>query len=193
MDVVTYGKDGTLGFCTLNRPEKLNALSHEVVERLQQVLAEAAADDEVKVFLLTGAGRSFSAGYDLAEEAGERIEGARAGMRILAADVSVTMALFSFPKPTIAVVRGWCLAGGCELAMACDIVIAADDAKFGEPRNPLRVRPCDPPHAIRDRPEEDERAVVHGGHDRCGRGQATWARQPGHARGRARPSRPSHR
>jgi enoyl-CoA hydratase len=133
VDVVTYRKDGALGFCTLNRPEKLNALSHEVVEGLEHVLEEAAADDDVKVVLLSGAGRSFSAGYDLAEEAGERLEGAARWHEVLSADVALTMALFSFPKPTIAVVRGWCLAGGCELAMACDIVVAAEDAKFGEP------------------------------------------------------------
>jgi len=83
--------------------------------------------------VLTGAGRAFSAGYDLSEEAESRIEGAEQWRRVLEDDVQMTLELWSLPKPTIAAVRGWCLAGGCELAMACDLVIAADDARFGEP------------------------------------------------------------
>lgn len=133
MELVTFERQGAVGLLTLNRPRQLNALSHELVNTLQAVLKEAAGDDSVKVVILTGAGRSFSAGYDLTEEAGDGFEGALAWHEALSRDVEVTMALADFPKPTIAKVRGWCLAGGCELAMACDIVVASEDARFGEP------------------------------------------------------------
>ena len=85
------------------------------------------------MIVLTVAGRAFSAGYDLAEEAASRIEGADRWRDVLAADVEITMEIWSAPKPTIAAVRGWCLAGGCEVAMAGDLIVAADDARFGEP------------------------------------------------------------
>jgi enoyl-CoA hydratase len=132
-EVVLYERRGPGAWITLNRPEKLNALSGEVVRRLLELLREAEADDEVKVVVLTGAGRAFSAGYDIAEEVEQRIEGAERWREVLQTDVDTTMELFAFPKPTIAAVHGWCLAGACELAMACDLVVATDEARFGEP------------------------------------------------------------
>jgi enoyl-CoA hydratase/carnithine racemase len=132
-DVVLYERRGPAAWVTLNRPNKLNAISGEVVRRLRESWRQATADDEVKVVVLTGAGRAFSAGYDIAEEVEQEIEGAERWHEVLAEDVDLTMELWSLPKPTIAAVRGWCLAGACELAMACDLVVAADDAQFGEP------------------------------------------------------------
>jgi enoyl-CoA hydratase len=133
VSVVVYNREGPLGFITINRPEKLNAMNDAVVDAMGARLREAAADDEVKVLLIAGAGSSFSSGFDLVAEANDRITGAARWHQTLARDVEMTMALWSFPKPTVAVVRGWCLAGACELAMACDMIIAADDARFGEP------------------------------------------------------------
>lgn len=133
MDVVTYEREGPVGVLTINRPEKLNALNDAVVDAIRGRLVEAGGDDDVKVLLVKGAGSSFSSGFDLAAEAADRITGAARWHTTLERDVSMTMELWAFPKPTIAVVRGWCLAGGCELAMACDIVVAAEDARFGEP------------------------------------------------------------
>src|ERR1700739_3761401 len=118
---------------TLNRPDKLNALSYALVDGLRDAVRRAAADDEVKVVVLRGAGRAFSAGYDLSEEVEDAIESADAWHLVLSKDVSVTLELLRLPKPTIAAVHGWCLAGGCDLAMACDLIIATEDAKFGEP------------------------------------------------------------
>jgi enoyl-CoA hydratase len=132
-DVVLYERRGPAAWVTLNRPNKLNAISGEVVRRLRESWRQAAEDDEVKVVVLTGAGRAFSAGYDIAEEVEQEIEGAERWHDVLAEDVDLTMELWALPKPTIAAVRGWCLAGACELAMACDLVVAADDAQFGEP------------------------------------------------------------
>ena len=135
-DVVKFerrGPGGQAAWITLNRPEKLNALSGEVVRSLRERLREVAEDDAVKVVVLTGAGRAFSAGYDLSEEVEDRIEGADRWRTALAHDVDLAMELWSLPRPTIAAVRGWCLAGACELAMACDMIIATEDARFGEP------------------------------------------------------------
>jgi enoyl-CoA hydratase len=131
--VVLYERRGPAAWITLNRPDKLNALSVELVAQLREAIRQAAADDDVKVAVVTGAGRAFSAGFDLSEEAAARIEGAEQWRRVLEEDVELTLELWSLPKPTIAAVRGWCLAGGCDLAMACDLIVAADDARFGEP------------------------------------------------------------
>jgi enoyl-CoA hydratase len=131
--VVLYERRGPAAWITLNRPDKLNALSFELVREFREAIRRAAEDDEAKVVVVTGAGRAFSAGFDMTEEAEARIEGAEQWRRVLEDDVALTLELWSLPKPTIAAVRGWCLAGACELAMACDLVVAAEDARFGEP------------------------------------------------------------
>jgi enoyl-CoA hydratase len=130
-DVVLYERHGPAAWVTLNRPEKLNALTRAIVAGLHAAMDRALADDEVKVVVLTGAGRAFSAGFDIQQDAG--VEGADAWRELLEADVAVTMRLRELPKPTIAAVRGWCLGGACDLALACDLVVAAEDARFGEP------------------------------------------------------------
>jgi enoyl-CoA hydratase len=131
--VIEYEAGASVARITLNRPDKLNALSYALVDALHEALRRAAADDQVKVVVLRGAGRAFSAGYDLSEEVADAIETADAWHHLLSKDVSVTLELLRLPKPTIAAVHGWCLAGGCDLAMACDLIIATKDAKFGEP------------------------------------------------------------
>jgi len=132
-DAVLYETRGPAAWLILNRPEKLNALNAAIVAGLAGGLRRAADDDDVKIVILTGAGRAFSAGFDMSEEVASEIEGAEPWHRLLAKDVGLTMELWSFPKPTVAAVRGWCLAGACELAMACDMIVAAEDARFGEP------------------------------------------------------------
>ncbi len=132
-DVVLYETEGPIATITLNRPAKLNAMNAEVIEQLSRRIAEAGADDTVKVVLVAGSGRAFCAGFDIAEEVEEGIGTALEWQPVLERDSAMTMALWSCPKPTIAVVQGYCLAGGCEVAMACDLVVAADDARFGEP------------------------------------------------------------
>ena len=132
-DVVLYERRGPSAWITLNRPDKLNAISHELRDALSGALERADADDDVRVVVLTGAGRAFSAGYDLSQEAGGSLSSAEAWRRELAADVGVTMQIWRLTKPTIALVRGWCLAGGMETAMACDLLVCTPDARFGEP------------------------------------------------------------
>jgi enoyl-CoA hydratase/carnithine racemase len=130
-DAVLYELRGPAAWLTLNRPDKLNALSEAIVAGLHEGMARAEADDSVKLLVLTGAGRAFSAGFDIDQDFG--VDGADGWWDVLEKDVAVTMRLRTFPKPTIAAVSGWCLGGACDLAMACDMVVAADDARFGEP------------------------------------------------------------
>ncbi len=132
-DAVLYEVRGPAAWITLNRPEKLNAINKDVLDGLHAAIDRASADDEVKVVVLTGAGRAFSAGYDLSAEAAHSEIPAHEWHEVLAADVDATMRVWALEKPTIAAVRGYCLAGGCELAMACDMIIAGEGASFGEP------------------------------------------------------------
>lgn len=131
--LVRYEVSGPVAHVTLNRPEKLNALSYALVDELRDAVQRASGDDAVKVLVMKGAGRAFSAGYDLSEEVADQIEDSHTWHQVLSKDVDVTLELLRIPKPTIAAVHGWCLAGGCDLAMACDLIIATDDARFGEP------------------------------------------------------------
>lgn len=133
MDLVRQEQRGAVRWLTLNRPDKLNALNRAMVRRLGEELAAAEEDDSTKVIVLTGAGRAFCAGFDLSEEAADGIQGVAAWRAVLATDIDLTMRLWSLTKPTIAAVHGWCLAGGCDLALACDMVLATSDARFGEP------------------------------------------------------------
>lgn len=132
-DVVLYETHGPIARITLNRPEKLNAISTEVVLELDRRIAEAGADDDIKVVLIAANGRAFSAGFDITDEIEGATETPSEWRPVLERDVAMTMSIWSCPKPTIAVVQGYCLAGACEIAMACDMIVAADDAQFGEP------------------------------------------------------------
>ncbi len=118
---------------TLNRPSKLNALSGELVAALDAAIVAAAADPEVRVVVIEGAGRAFSSGYDLSEEAEGGIGGPVEWRNALAVDVAATLRILDCPKPVIAQIHGYALAGGLELAMACDLVLAAEGTRLGEP------------------------------------------------------------
>lgn len=118
---------------TINRPGKLNALSSDVVATLRATIQELDENDDVRVIVITGAGENFSVGYDIAEEVAAGIERPEDWHAQLSKNVALSMAVWASGKPTIAAVDGWCLAGACELAMACDLIVATDRAQFGEP------------------------------------------------------------
>jgi len=125
-------KDG-IGWITLNRPKKINALSAELVAAAREQLAAFEHDDSVRVIVLCGAKGNFSVGYDIAQEVEVGLSRPEDWHAALTNNVGLSMAVWSSLKPTIAAVDGWCLAGACELAMACDMIVASDQAKFGEP------------------------------------------------------------
>lgn len=118
---------------TLNRPGRRNAIDRQMLDALARALDAAEADPAVRVVVLAGEGGSFSSGFDLKEQAELRPAGEEQWREILEHAFSTLMRCWRLSKPTIAAVRGACLAGGCELALACDITIAGDDAVFGEP------------------------------------------------------------
>jgi enoyl-CoA hydratase len=132
-ETVLLERRGPAAWLIMNRPDKLNAINGDMVRELRARLTEVENDEAVKVVVLAGAGRAFSAGYDISEEVGDKIAGADQWRSVLEADVELAMQLWALPRPTIAAVRGWCLAGACELAMACDMIVATSDARFGEP------------------------------------------------------------
>ena len=118
---------------TLNRPERLNALNKAALEEINLAMDQAEADVDVRVIVVSGSGRAFSSGFDLKAQMEQQPEGAKVWREILDLDFDTTMRFWNSPKPTIAAVHGACLAGAFELAMACDITIACEDAVFGEP------------------------------------------------------------
>ncbi len=123
---------------TINRPEKRNALNIKTREEGAQVLEELGVDDSIGVIVITGAGdKAFIAGADIAEFAGRTALTQRAVML----GRSLFTAFDSCPKPVIAMVNGYCLGGGCELAMACDLRIASVSASFGQPEINLGIIP----------------------------------------------------
>ena len=118
---------------TLARPERLNAIDKQMLAELQHALDEVERDEEIRVLVVTSAGGNFSSGFDLKEQMRSQPIGVDAWRETLNRDFSTVMRFWHLKKPTIAAVQGYCLAGGCELALSCDITIAAEDAVFGEP------------------------------------------------------------
>lgn len=124
---------------TINRPEKLNALNDQVIAELGQVALSAAASDEVRGVILTGAGtKAFVAGADIGELASQ--DPMRGKERSLAGQ-AVFRRFEALRKPVIAAVNGFCLGGGCELAMACHLRLASEHARFGQPEVKLGIGP----------------------------------------------------
>ncbi|MEQ8201099.1 MAG: enoyl-CoA hydratase-related protein [Syntrophomonadaceae bacterium] len=134
---ILFEKKAGINFITINRPKFLNALDRTTVEELDQAIEQAAADAEIKVIIITGAGdKAFVAGGDIAFMQAltslEAREFAQFGQGVL-------RKMELLPKPIIAAINGFCLGGGCELAMACDFCIATYNSKFGQPEVGLGV------------------------------------------------------
>ena len=138
MAFVELEKKGAVGVITMNRPEALNALNDQVLRDLDGVLDQVAHDEEILVVVLTGAGRSFVAGADIGQMSNfTAVEAKAFGVY----GNQVFLKLENLTKPTIAAVNGFALGGGCELCMACDIRLASEKAKFGQPEVGLGITP----------------------------------------------------
>lgn len=134
MALIEYIADGAIARIRLNRPKKLNAINAEMLDGLTAALDRAEADENIRVVMLSGEGRAFSAGFDL--DIGAPAEGvslAEHTRRELRRDFDLIMRFWDCPKPTIAAVHGYCLGSSMEITAVCDITVAADDCLFGAP------------------------------------------------------------
>jgi enoyl-CoA hydratase len=137
-ETLRLDRQGRVAIITINRPDKRNALNIKTREEGAALLDQLRKDDSVGVVVFTGAGdKAFVAGADIGEFAGRTA--------ITQRDVMTSRSLFTaidtFPKPVIAMINGYCLGGGCELALACDIRIASENASFGQPEINLGIIP----------------------------------------------------
>jgi enoyl-CoA hydratase/carnithine racemase len=135
-NLVQYETDGSIAVITMNRPDKLNAVNHELRSGVSEALLRADDDKSIHVVILQSNGRSFCVGYDIDSDSPERAArrfDALKWRESLTEDLRFEMTPWYLRKPVIASVQGHALGGGCELAMFCDITIAADNAIFGEP------------------------------------------------------------
>jgi enoyl-CoA hydratase len=136
MATVDFEISGCIAQITLNRPDKLNAIDASMLDAIERGLDEAEQNDDVRVVLLHGNGRAFSAGFDMTapqpdgEDEQSRIERIR---RELQRDFDVIMRFWDCPKPTVAAVHGYCLGSAMEMTAVCDVTVAADDCRFGAP------------------------------------------------------------
>ncbi|MCR4724927.1 MAG: enoyl-CoA hydratase/isomerase family protein [Clostridia bacterium] len=137
-ETIKYEKQGNIALITINRPEALNALNSKVISELEQAVAAVEADTSLGAMILTGEGRSFVAGADIAEQCPmDPAAGRKWGQRGSALMRRIEL----LPIPTIAAVNGFALGGGCEMAMSCDIILASEKAKFGQPEVGLGITP----------------------------------------------------
>lgn len=132
MKSVILEKRGKIGVLTLNRPSKLNTLNDDILNDMYEGVIELDTDDEIRVIIIKGAGRAFCAGYDLSprEKPFTTVldwrNHAQHGSRLM-------FSIWNCKKPVICQIHGYCLGGGCDLAMVCDFTIAAEDTQIGEP------------------------------------------------------------
>ncbi len=132
-DLVLSARRDGLAVLTLNRPDKLNAINGAVIAALDRALDAAEADESVRAIVVVGAGRAFSAGFDLDMGVGEGRPDSAEVRRALENDFRIIMRFWDSPKVTIAAVHGYCLGSAMELACACDLTLASDDCCFGMP------------------------------------------------------------
>ena len=130
----TLEKEETTAVITFNRPDAMNALNNQTRAVFSAAIADVAADDNIKVLILTGSGKAFVAGSDIKEFSQTTPYVAHNIQR-------VGEMVEKLEKPVIAAVNGFCLGGGCEIAMACDIIIASEKAKFGQPEVNIGIIP----------------------------------------------------
>jgi enoyl-CoA hydratase len=135
---VEFQRQGRVALITLNRPKTMNAISLELLDRIDEHLDAVAAEPEIGAVVITGSGKAFTAGADVGHMRGATPLEARAFAQ---RGHALTGRIEEFPKPVIAAVNGYALGGGCELALACDMRLAAESAQFGLPELKLGIMP----------------------------------------------------
>lgn len=136
-ETILLDKQEGVGLITLNRPEALNALNSQLIKELGDTLLSLDADSDIGAIVVTGSEKAFAAGADIKEMSGKTYAD------VLAEDLfaEINRVFATVRTPVIAAVAGYALGGGCEIAMACDFIIAAENAKFGQPEIKLGVIP----------------------------------------------------
>lgn len=146
-ETILYESKGRIATITLNRPEQFNAIRPPLPDELEQAVAEANADANVRVIVLKGAGKAFCAGFDFSgglehftgwagQSTNEPWDPGKDMMMVLSpfkGPVPKFMSIWRSPKPVIAQVHGWCVGGGSDMALLCDVIVASEDARFGTP------------------------------------------------------------
>jgi enoyl-CoA hydratase len=140
-DTIELERDSGLTWLTLNRPERLNAMNAKLLKEFSAALKELAADNETRVIAIRGRGRAFSTGYDIERDESEIGEGNRRDIvedyDRLIGNINRFLEIWDHPKPIIASVHGYCLAGATQMCVCCDITVVADDAQIGLPSIPI--------------------------------------------------------
>jgi len=124
--------DGPIGIVTLQRPERRNAINAAMIEAFSEILNRLETAKDVRVVIIRGAGKAFCSGFDLGEDYGDD-RNAEEWRTVLSRELEFLVRVWDFPKPVIAAVHGFALAGGLELALACDITVSDSQARFGVP------------------------------------------------------------
>ena len=177
-DEVLVERNGRVAWVTLNRPQRLNALNTRLLDRFGEVIGELGDDPDTSVLIIRGAGRAFSAGYDLQPDESEV---AQAHERTIVEDydrllghIKLFERLWDLPKPVIAAVHGYCLAGATQMCTFCDITVVADDAKVGWPSIPVGGGLISPMWSFLVGPKRAKQMSFVAGSQVSGRTSADW-------------------
>ena len=138
---IIYTREDGVAWLRLNRPEVLNAISPALLSEMKDALEKASKDDEVGVVVLTGEGRAFSAGVDLKSLGDRKLEGGRVGPVLDDPAREMLDIIQTMPKVVIAMVNGYCFTGALEIVLACDLIVAAEEAKLGDTHTRWGIRP----------------------------------------------------
>ncbi|MHB8085270.1 MAG: enoyl-CoA hydratase/isomerase family protein, partial [Dehalococcoidia bacterium] len=140
-ETLIYSKDSGIGRITINRPDAMNAITPGMLKELKAAVLEAGKDNEVKVIVLTGAGKAFCAGVDLKALGDRKLARGKVGNILDIPARELIDAIRAVPKVVIAVVNGFCFTGAVEIMLGCDLAIAAEEAKIGDTHAKWGLRP----------------------------------------------------
>jgi len=140
-ETLIYQTDGGIGRIIFNRPQAMNAITPAMLKELKSAVLEAGKDKEAKVIVLTGAGKAFCAGVDLKELGDQKLVNGKVGDILDIPARELIKAIRDVPKVVIALINGFCFTGAMEIMLACDIVIASEDAKIGDTHTKWGLRP----------------------------------------------------